>query len=369
MIRHLVFFCFLTGLLTLTVPFKVSAQDSILLNNIQKELFRKTFQLREENKIKEANKSLNLLLEANPTNMDVRYELAFNYCLIKEYDKAIAKLTIVLDNKNANDQIFQLLGHIYDGKAEKEKAKQIFQKGLQKFPNSGPLYLEMAMMSVAVLKYDEALKYFEKGIEVDPSFASNYYYASKIYYKSDDKVWGLIYGEIFMNLERNSQRTLDISKLLFETYLKSIKFTSDTTCVVNFSDIGSYNLTGRGDKAKLKMSYGLNVYQPIVSMCTIGIKKLDLASIARIRSRFIQYYFSTEANKKYPVILFDYELAMWNNDLLDAYNNWLMQNGNETEYQLWKANNKEAYNAFMIWFTQNPLTLAKGHSFFRAQID
>ena len=365
---HHIFYAFLTGLLIITAPLHINAQtDSLQKRN--NELFRKSVHLREVNKIDESSKILDQLVKNSPANMNYIYELAFNYCLKKEYDKAIPQLVAVLEYKNVNDQIYQLLGHIYDIKGQDDKAKQIFQKGLKKFPCSGPLYLEMAMLPIAASQFDEALKYIEKGIEADPSFPSNYYYATKIYCNSDDRVWGMIYGEIFMNLERNTERTLEISKLLYKTYEKSITFTSDSTCVVNFSDIGSYSLTGRGEKSKLKMSYGLNIYQPVISMSVIGIKKLDLASICRIRSRFIQYYFSTGVHKKYPVILFDYELAMWNNTLLDSYSYWLLQSGNEKEYQQWKEKNKEAYQAFMFWYTQNPLNLSKGHSFFRGQID
>jgi tetratricopeptide (TPR) repeat protein len=368
MLRQLVIFCFYTGLLIFLVPYNLSAQtDSLQKKN--NELFRKALQLREDKKTDESGKILTQLVLQQPSGMNYLYELAFHHCIKKEFDIAISKLTPVLDNKNVNDQIYQLLGHIYDVKGQKELAKQTFQKGLKKFPDSGPLYLESAMLPLAAGKYDEALAFIEKGIELDPAFPSNYYYAARIYCNSDDKVWGLIYGEIFMNLERNTYRTLEISKLLYDTYQKSIRFTSDSTCLVNFSDVGSYKITGSGDATKLSMSYGLNVYQPVISMSVFGIQKFDLASVCRIRSRFIQYYFSSGANKKYPVILFDYELSMWNNNLLDAYSYWLLQKGNEKEYLQWKEKNKDAFNAFMLWFTQNPMQLSKGHGFYRGQID
>jgi hypothetical protein len=172
-----------------------------------------------------------------------------------------------------------------------------------------------------------------------------------------------------MNLERNTERTLEISKLLYSTYMQSITFTSDTTCLVNFSNKGSYSITGRGDSARLKMTYALNIFQPIMSMSVIGLHKSGMESLARIRSRFIQYYYSTGTHQKYPVMLFDYELALWNLNLIDAYSYWLLQNGNQKEYQIWKSNNMEAYNAFMFWFTQNPLVVKKGQSFYRRQVE
>ena len=76
------------------------------------------------------------------------------------------------------------------------------------------------------------MTYFEKGIEVNPMFASNYFRAAKIYCNSSEEVWGMIYGEIFINLERTNDRTFKISKLLFDTYKSEITFTSETATLV-----------------------------------------------------------------------------------------------------------------------------------------
>ena len=60
----------------------------------------------------------------------------------------------------------------------------------------------------------DAIKWWEKGIEVDPNYSSNYYNACKYYYFTYDKVWSLIYGEIFVNLESYSKRTPEIKNIL-----------------------------------------------------------------------------------------------------------------------------------------------------------
>ena len=79
----------------------------------------------------------------------------------------------------------------------------------------------MNMVKCSGLKQDaEAIRFWEKGIEVDPNYSSNYYNASKFYYFTYDKVWSLIYGEIFINLESYSKRTPEIKSLLVEGYKK-----------------------------------------------------------------------------------------------------------------------------------------------------
>jgi hypothetical protein len=58
---------------------------------------------------------------------------------------------------------------------------------------------------------------------VDPNYSSNYYNACKFYYLTVDKVWSLIYGEIFVNLESYSKRTPEVKKILWKAIRNSLK--------------------------------------------------------------------------------------------------------------------------------------------------
>src|SRR5690606_10686824 len=118
-----------------------------------------------------------------------------------------------------------------------QKAIQVYEDGLKKFPLSGKLYLERGTMELKREDLDAALKYYEMGIKVDPNFPSNYYWASRIYSYTTETVWTLIYGELFMNLERNTKRTAEISKLLYDTYVESIQIDSDTSFNLKFSNV------------------------------------------------------------------------------------------------------------------------------------
>ena len=69
---------------------------------------------------------------------------------------------------------------------------------------------------------------WEKGIEIDPNYSGNYYNAAQYYFFTQDKVWGLVYGEIFVNLESYSKRTAEMKDLLLEGYKKL--FTDSATC-------------------------------------------------------------------------------------------------------------------------------------------
>ena len=167
---------------------------------------------------------LNQAIELDPENkLYYDYEIAFAYQIDKKYPEAIEILEGLLDDEKVHGQIYQTLGNLYDYNGDPEKAVETYKKGLEIFPDYGGLYLELANITGFTLKdYDKALQLYEMGIKADPMFPSNYYWAAKYYMSSTIKVHGIIYAEIFMNLERNSQRTQEISKMLYDTYYENI---------------------------------------------------------------------------------------------------------------------------------------------------
>ncbi|MBK7434966.1 MAG: tetratricopeptide repeat protein [Chitinophagaceae bacterium] len=157
-----------------------------------------------------------------PKNINHDYELAYAYFLNKNLDQAIAILEKLLPRPTVNGKIYQLLGNTYDESGNPDKAMETYRAGLQRFPGSGELYLESGIIYLKRKDYDSAVSTFEKGIEMDPGFSSNYYRAAKLYLSSNEKVWGMIYGELFMLLEPMSERSKELSRLLYETYKKQI---------------------------------------------------------------------------------------------------------------------------------------------------
>jgi len=173
----------------------------------------------------EIDKSIELLEESqklDSKNYIYPYEIAYAHTLKKEYKKAIKILKKVKDYETINDQVYQMSGNCYSYLGEPDKAIEEYEEGMSRFPNSGNLHLEKGNIFLVQEKYNEAIVNYEKGIEVDPTFTSNYYRLAKLFLNSNDKLSGLIYGEIFMNLERNTKRTLEMSELLYNTYKSSI---------------------------------------------------------------------------------------------------------------------------------------------------
>jgi hypothetical protein len=174
----------------------------------------------------------------------------------------------------------------------------------------------------------EAIKQWEKGIETDPGYSSNYYNACKYYYFSFDKVWSLVYGEIFVNLESYSKRTPEIKNILLDGYKKL------------FSDIKPKNQNAKNPFT--------GTYLAIMNDQSAAVSQgITPESLSVLRSKFILEWFDKNATK-FPFRLFDYHRQLLKEGMFDAYNQWIFGAAqNLTAFQSWTTQHADEYNRFI----------------------
>ncbi len=151
--------------------------------------------------------------QADPQNIELLKDLSFDYYMQRDYPKGVDIARTLTERPDADVQCYQLTGLFYKATDEATACERLYKAGIRRFPKSGVLYNEYGELLFARQDYT-AIKQWEKGIEVDPNYSSNYYNAGKYYFLTSDRVWGLIYGEIFVNLESYSKRTAEM-KLIF----------------------------------------------------------------------------------------------------------------------------------------------------------
>ncbi|MES2574837.1 MAG: tetratricopeptide repeat protein [Bacteroidota bacterium] len=321
--------------------------------NAQKKEFKcqdvyKAIKLMDEGKYDESIAMLKECEKVDPKDYTYPYEIALAYTYKKEYQKAIDQLEKIKKYESIAADYYQLLGNNYDYAGKPEKAMSVYDDGLKKFPNAGRLYLEKGVILEFQEKYTEAIASYEKGVKVDPMYSSNYYRLALLYSKSTNKLAGLIYGEIFINLERTTKRTSDMSKLLYETYKGAITIDGDKTGIefceilMDMNDINKKDIT-----LPFCAVFGKNFILSILDQ-----KEVNLNSLSEMRIAFLKSYY-TEDFKKYPNVLLKYQKTILDNDIFEAYSKYIFQVGAPNEFKEWKTNNKEKYDKFVEWYT-NP---------------
>jgi tetratricopeptide (TPR) repeat protein len=319
----------------------------------------------DEGKYDEALVLLKEAQQLDPGNITYPYELAYTYGAKKEYKKASDILEPLLKHKDVFARVYQALGNNYDYQGLPSKAIATYKEGLKKFPNSGELYLELGTTLGLQKEYDSALSYYEKGIQVAPEFPSNYYRATKVFQALEQEVWSMIYGELFMNLERNGKRTAEISKLLFDIYKNKITFPTDTSVSVSFLKNTTMNLADFSDPSNVKLPFSFGCYEKGMAVAVAGEKSIDIISLDRIRTRFLKGYLKNGDAIKYPNVLFEYQQKIMNAGHLEAYNYWLLMQGDEEKFSQWKAINSNKWDSFLAWFSKNGIKLDQDHKFTR----
>lgn len=328
---------------------------------------KEAIKLMDNGKLDESIKLLEEAQKLDPERFDYPYELAYAYYAKEDYIEAVKILEKNKTHKDATDRLFQLLGNCYDVLGKTDKAFEAYDEGLKVFPYSGMIYLEKGNVYWGKKEYGKALPFYEKGIEVDPKFPSNYYRATRIYCGSTEEVWGMIYGEIFMNLERNSKRTSEISKLIFDTYKNEIKFSSDTSISVSFSKNATINVSDLKDPSKMKLPFGVGVYEPTLMFSMISVKSIDINSLDNIRSSFVDNYFKNGQDKTYPNVMFTYQKRVKDAGHIEAYNHWILMKGDEDGFDKWQSANKEKWDDFIKWFGDNGLKINDTNKFYSGQ--
>lgn len=321
--------------------------------------------LEDQGKYEEAIKLLKEAQKLDPDFIDYPYELAYAYAAMEDYAKAIKTLEKLKDHQKIYDQVYQLLGNCYDMMGNSEKAIEVYDEGLERFPKSGKLFLEKGNVFWGKKEYSKALPFYEKGIAAEPTFPSNYYRATLLYCSSTEEVWGMIYGEIFMNLERNTGRTAEISKLLYDTYTSQITKVSDSSYSISFSKSATISLDDLSNPESFKLPFGIGVYEPTMLFSLVMEKEINLASLDRIRTNFVNSYFENKQNEKYPNVLFDFQKKLVELGYMEAYNHWILMKGDEAAFDEWYAANQEKFDAFAEWFNANPIEI-NNHNYFHS---
>lgn len=323
----------------------------------------KAIRLMDDGQIDESIRLLQECQELDPESFIYPYEIAYAHFLKEEYEEAIQILKPLKTYQSINSQVYQMLGNGYSYLGNPDQAIKEYEEGMKYFPNAGNLHLEKGNIYFHQDNFIEALKNYEKGVEVDPNFSSNYFWLTKLLMNSNDKLSGLIYGEIFMNLERTTERTKEISALLYNTYQSAIilneKETKIKFCdvIIDTSDLEE----GEELKLPLCMIFGKNFILGLINE-----KEFNLNTLSNLRQKFIENYFK-EDYKKYPNVLFEYHKTMMDLNLFDAYNHYLFQMGDEGEFEVWLDVNWDEYERFVDWYTLkvNDIPLTRTNKFTR----
>lgn len=269
---------------------------------------------------------LNKALAKEPGNLLVQKDLAMTYYYQRDFAKAKETMKTLVEREDADVQTYQIAGNIYKALEEGKECDKMYRKALKKYPNSGPLYAEYGEL-LWMQKDQSCVQQWEQGIQNDPNYAGNYYYAARFHYFSGDKVWPLLYGEMFVNMESYTNRTAEMKTLLLEGYKKL--FTTDPKV-----------------KPGKQAPFSEAVFQTWNQNQSVTGAGITTETLVMLRTRFLLDWYK-ENGSKYPFRLFEHQRQLLQEGMFEAYNQWIFEAaGNLAGYENWTKVNTVQYNEF-----------------------
>ncbi len=271
-------------------------------------------------------------LQQDKNNLEMQKDLAMSYYLKRDYAKALDAVKLLIDREDADEVCFQIAGNVYKALEEVKECDRMYKKALKKFPKSGPLLSEYGELLWAIKDFS-AIQYWEEGIRADPSYSGNYYNAARYYFYAKDKIWGLLYAEIFVNMESLGERGTAMKQMLLQAYKEKLYAEADLM---------------KGEE-KNNSEFARKVLETISGQSSLASQGISPETLTMMRTRFILSWFAGHASR-FPFRLFDYQRQLLTEGLFDAYNQWLFGPSDDlAAYDSWIKTHPDEYNRFMTF--------------------
>ncbi len=281
----------------------------------------------------------NQMIQLDATNIIYKRELANCYYRQNNYRLAIEVIAPLLKEEDADVETFLTASYIYSTVGFNADARNAINKGIDKYPHAGELYNQKGELFAGLKKYNDAAEAWEKGIEMDPGFAINYYNASSTYFFSKKYIWCIMYGECFINMESTSKKTDAIKTILFESYKQLL---SD----INYKSLNPKTKIEIEEPKNFEESY----LKTFIKVSPLVMGGITMENIGMLRTRFILEWNKRYA-RKYPLELFDQCQKMLQNGYFEPYNAWLFGRlDDEKNYIAWTQKNANLMNDFDKYF-------------------
>ena len=259
--------------------------------------------------------------------------------------------------------MFSLLGNSYDLIGNQKKAEKYYKAGIKAYPESGIFYVELGILEGRRENWDQAAAYWEQGVLTEPNYPSNYYHLANLFAKTNEHIWTVLFGELFMNLERSTSRTEAMSETIYLAYRNAIDLQGDSARVdfvrnmaMTLDDLTNFKLPA-------PMVFGTGM--TFGAIAVTGETEVNSTTLNTIRESFLEFWADKNYSDTYPNVLIEYQQKVKESAHLEAYNYWLFSQGDPVGWEYWVEANKTEYSNFLEWFTGNQLQIPKDKALVR----
>jgi tetratricopeptide (TPR) repeat protein len=343
-------------LLVITIGLVALAPASRASTDSLEILVRNAVDFMDRNLPAEAEKNWVKVIAARPDVSQYKYERAICLIMQQKYADAAQALQPIYTDTALFDRGYQLLGNCYDLMDDSARSMPIYREGLVRYPRSGRLHYELGAAAMVDGEIRQAFEWWVKGTQAEPQFPTNYYWICKSLSATQYKIWSVFYGELFLNLERATTRTKEISEILYITWTAAMRL-GDTVDPINFCPEELLDEPSPFGPTEMNFATAFEFTVATSSQKFIPdsgvVKRLSIAQLVETRRTFIKAWEAAGYLTKYPNAIFDWHAKMAKSGWLDEYLWWLYAYGDKKEMTQYFRKNEGRYDTFLGWFMSN----------------
>jgi len=306
----------------------------------------------------QAIENWNTVIELDPSKIEYKYERIICYVMKKEYTKALEELTPIYKDTALFDRGYQLMGNIHDLLGDSTQSMPYYTAGLAAYPNSGRLHYELGASALIERRLEEAISWWVKGTKAEPRFPTNYYWIAKVNSTTKNRLWTLMFGEAFMNLERGTKRTKEISKMIFDVWNAGLAF-GDTTDPINLASDDLLEAPGPTGPASMSFPMAFEYMTAVTGQYLIPkegtLQRLTMAQLVELQMKVTQVWTSKGYDTVYANDIMKWHATLSESGYLREYLYWVISFGDYREMNVWFRSNEKKYDLFLHWFDTHSL--------------
>lgn len=271
-----------------------------------------------------AAETLEKLCAKYPSETALRYELGYAQMKDYRYERAAKTFRSLRGVAEMGALPWQMEGNALDLAGRRGDAVRVYRDGLNRFPNSGALIMELGTIRMQEEDYAGAIEMYERGVAADPDYAPNYYRAAWIHFHSDAPWDGIALAERFMAMELKGERVEEMSQMTFEAYEAlirlAVKEDRDGTIALTAMELG-FTPQKEGGDISLRVVCGVKK--------ALHATRPDGGGVA--------------------ASVWDFEERVAKAGHWEAYCRWLLRKGREDEFSGWLALHEDLMERFAEW--------------------
>lgn len=300
----------------------------------------------------------NKALQEVPGYVPFLYEKSVTLVMADRQAEAIDVLLPIYRDTVLRDRGYQLLGNCYDVLQDTANARLYYEEGIKRYPGSGRLHFEIGQLYYRNNNRAEANTWWLRGTRSEPMFATNYYWLAKSYSETRERIWSAFYGELFLNLERSSARTREISKLVYDMWNLSMRI-GDSTDPMRFCSDETLEAPDKrgGGMMSFPEAFEFTIATSAQTMFKTDtiISRLSIEQLVDLRYRFLRGWISAGYDSTYTNDVLRWNAWLLKQARLKDYLWWLYSYGNQAEMNRYFRKNEDRYDTFLVWFSDNGL--------------